>query len=92
MNSATLPPLPQAPLRPSLAELLERLGDIPPSRIWLHPPLGTATEKDLIEAVDRDGYLCELVDGVLVEKPMGWYESRAGHRPRRPTGSVRGSE
>ena len=25
---------------------------------------------------DRDGRLCELVDGVLVEKPVGQYESR----------------
>ncbi len=76
MNIATMPAPPLSALRPTLAELLERLGDVPPSRIWLQPPLGTATEQDLIEAVDRDGYLCELVDGVLVEKPVGFYESR----------------
>jgi Uma2 family endonuclease len=77
MNIATMPPLPPAAaLRPTLADLLTRLGDIAPSRVLLRPPPGTATEIDLIAAVDHDGYLCELVDGVLVEKPVGYYESR----------------
>jgi len=60
----------------TVAELLERLKDIPPSRILLNPRPGTATEQDIIEAVDGRRFMCELVDGVLVEKPMSFYESR----------------
>ena len=61
---------------PSLADLLEQLGGISPSRIRVRPPLGTATEQDVIEIHDRENRLFELVDGVLVEKAMGSYESR----------------
>ena len=39
-------------------------------------PPGTATEKDVIEAEARENRLCELVDGTLVEKAMGFEESR----------------
>jgi Uma2 family endonuclease len=60
----------------TVADLLKRLGDIPPSRVRLVPTPGTATEKDVIEADDRHDRLCELVDGVLVEKVMGYEESR----------------
>ena len=62
----------------TVAELLKRLGDIPPSRIRLQPPPGTATEKDVIAAEAKTGRLCELVDGVLVEKAMGYYEDLLG--------------
>src|ERR1043166_1107295 len=60
----------------TVADLIEDLEGIPPSRILLHPTPGTATEKDVIEAEARTNRLCELWDGVLVEKPMGFYESR----------------
>lgn len=60
----------------NLAELLARLGDIPPERIRFNPPPGTATVDDVLEIEAREGLLCELVDGVLVEKPMGFTESR----------------
>jgi len=60
----------------TLAELIERLGFIPPERIRLFPPPGTATETDVIARPDGVKRLCELVDGVLVEKAMGYYESR----------------
>lgn len=60
----------------TLADLVDRLGDVPLDRIRLHPPPGTATEDDLVAHVDGDDKrLCELVDGVLVDKPVGWYES-----------------
>ena len=67
----------QAPPAPeNLAELLERLGDVPPLRIRTQPPLGTATERDVLAARDGEGKrLCELVDGVLVEKTVGAEES-----------------
>jgi Uma2 family endonuclease len=60
----------------TLADLLKRLGDIPPERVRMQPPPGLATEQDLLEAESRTNRLCELVDRVLVEKPMGYYASR----------------
>ena len=60
----------------TVADLLVHLDDIPATRIRLDPPPGTATEDDLLRLHDRENRLCELVDGVLVEKPMGFYESR----------------
>ena len=60
----------------SLAELVERLGDIPLNRIRLHPAPGTATEDDVITALEAPRKrICELIDGVLVEKAMGYRES-----------------
>jgi Uma2 family endonuclease len=59
----------------SLADLQEHLGGIPAERIRLFPPPGYAIEEDVLQAAQREGRLCELEDGVLVEKPMGWYES-----------------
>jgi Uma2 family endonuclease len=60
----------------TLADLRRRLGGIPLERIWFHPAPGTATEKDVVEAEERQNRLCELVDGTLVEKAMGFEESR----------------
>lgn len=62
----------------SLADLQKRLGDIPLERIRLIPPPGCATEEDLLEIEAREDRLYELEDGILVEKPMGWYESLLG--------------
>jgi Uma2 family endonuclease len=59
----------------TLADLLEQLGDIPPSRVRLNPPPGTATEQDVLEAERRTGLAPELIDGVLVEKAAGYLES-----------------
>ena len=59
----------------TVADLLEHVGGVPSARVWVVPAPGTATEQDLLEAEARSGRICELVDGVLVEKPMGWYES-----------------
>jgi Uma2 family endonuclease len=54
---------------------LHALGDVPLNRIVMNPLPGTATEEDLLTFVERDKRLCELVDGTLVEKPVGLYES-----------------
>jgi Uma2 family endonuclease len=62
----------------TLAEMVERLGSIPLQRILLDPLPGTATEKDVLAKPRGNKRLCELVDGVLVEKPMGYFESRLG--------------
>jgi Uma2 family endonuclease len=59
----------------TLADLLEQLGGIAPARVRFRPPPGTATEKDVLEVEVHADRLCELVDGVLVEKAMGWRES-----------------
>ncbi len=61
---------------PTIADLLDSLGGIPARRVLLDPVPGTATERDLVERHDRDGRLYELVDGTLVEKTMGFDESR----------------
>jgi Uma2 family endonuclease len=74
MSLATLAPPPFV----TMADLLESLGNIPPERIRMQPPPGTATEDDVIAIHAREKRLCELVDGVLVEKPMGYEESRLG--------------
>ncbi|MEO8498599.1 MAG: Uma2 family endonuclease, partial [Planctomycetota bacterium] len=65
----------QLPVHWNIADLQAHLGDIPAERIRLFPPPGYATEADVLEIEDREDRLCELEDGVLVEKPMGWYES-----------------
>ena len=59
----------------TLADLLQRLGGVSPERVRFDPRPGTATEEDVLKLVERDGLLCELIDGVLVEKPMGFRES-----------------
>lgn len=56
-------------------DLVERFGPVPLSRIRLHPPPGTATEGDVVAIHDHENRLCELVDGVLLEKTVGTYES-----------------
>lgn len=63
------------PVRLTVADLIERLGDIPAHRIWLNPAPGKAREKDVLAAHARENRLCELVDGVLVEKAMGYREA-----------------
>ena len=61
----------------TVADLLRRLGNVPAHRVRLHPAPGAATEKDLIRHNESKlkTAICELVDGCLVEKPMGWEEA-----------------
>lgn len=58
----------------TLDDHLKLLGDIPAQRVHIDPPPGTATTDDWLAAVGR-GSVCELVDGTLVDKTMGIYES-----------------
>ncbi|MGC8639640.1 MAG: Uma2 family endonuclease [Isosphaeraceae bacterium] len=59
----------------TLQDVVDRLGGISLSRILARPAPGTATEADLLAVNARKLHLCELVDGVLVEKAMGLRES-----------------
>ncbi len=57
------------------ADMLAHLGGIPPERVRMYPPPGMATEQDVLQSKSRFNRICELIDGVLVEKTMGYYES-----------------
>jgi Uma2 family endonuclease len=59
----------------TLADVLQQLGGISPKRVRFRPAPGTATEDDVIKIHDRERRLFELIDGVLVEKVMGYWES-----------------
>jgi Uma2 family endonuclease len=59
----------------TIADLLDRLGDIPAERVMRSPRPGTAKERDLLRYLDRENRICELIDGTLVEKPTGQAES-----------------
>ena len=59
----------------TLADLLEHLGSISPQRIRLRPAPGTATERHVLAIERREDRLYELMEGVLVEKIMGYEES-----------------
>ena len=77
MSPATIAS-PSAPARPYIrrtaADLLHELGNIPPHRVRMDPPPGTATEADAVRATNTERP-CELIDGTLVEKAMGVPES-----------------
>ena len=62
----------------TFADVQERLGNVPQSRIRLVPHPGTATVQDLLDDSITGGRLCELVDGILVEKTMGFREGGLG--------------
>ena len=59
----------------SLGDFIRELGGIRLSRILAKPATGTATEADVLDARRRYNRIYELVDGVLVEKVMGYGES-----------------
>ena len=60
---------------PTLADLLQKLGGISPDRVMAQPAPGTATVADVERVHSRERRLCELVDGTLVEKPVGFREA-----------------
>ncbi len=79
MSVSTSPP--ELSSEMSFADMWERLGQVPLERIRMFPAPGTATVEDVERLCDREPKrLCELVDGVLVEKPMGHVESRLAFR------------
>jgi len=70
------PCLPSLPGVLSVADLQGHLGGIPLDRIRIIPPLGTATVEDAVQSESGGRMVCELIDGVLVEKAAGFLESR----------------
>ncbi len=60
----------------TLARLARRFGSIPIDRIRLNPKPGFARKEDVLAIHDCENRLCELYDGVLVEKTVGYHESR----------------
>jgi Uma2 family endonuclease len=86
----------------SLADLLKQLGNVNPRRIPANPPPGTATVEDVLRFLEAPNKrLYELVDGVLVEKVMGFLESSLAcdlikllgyHLDQHPTGFLAGSD
>lgn len=59
----------------TLADLIDRLGGVPLDRVRFQPHPGTATIQDVIDVDQQEDKLCELVEGVLLEKAMGAIES-----------------
>jgi Uma2 family endonuclease len=59
----------------TLADLLKHFGGVSPERIRLRPSPGSATERHVIAIQRREDRLYELMEGVLVEKVMGYEES-----------------
>lgn len=59
----------------NVAELVAHVGGVTGARIRLKPAPGTATDQDLLDICEHEGPLCELLDGILVEKAVGGFES-----------------
>ena len=75
MQTSTIPNSPSnAALPLTIADALTDLGGISAERLRLSPSYGLATEKEFAD-VHAQGVMCELVDGLLVEKVMGFKES-----------------
>ena len=82
-SASTTPPATPTPATPSVGvarfanarEWLDALGDVPLERILFDPPPGMATEADVVRLDDQHKRLCELIDGTLVEKTVGYIES-----------------
>src|SRR5262249_38646913 len=64
-----------APAIITLSDLVDRLGGIPLNRMRFRPYPGTATVQDVIEMERQEGKLFELVEGVLLEKAVGFIQS-----------------
>ena len=72
MSRAAMPN--HAALPQTFADHLQVLGGITADRVHTCPEPGTASLDDWLKAREK-GFVCELVDGALVDKAMGFYES-----------------
>ena len=68
MTTAALPQT--ADHEPTVADLAARFGSLPARRIRTDVSPGFATEDDVERLRREEGVLCELIDGVLVEKAV----------------------
>ena len=58
-----------------MARAWVQAGRVPLDRIFVDPLPGTATTADAVGSKQKLGIACELVNGILVAKAMGHYES-----------------
>ena len=56
----------------------DALGRVPLERIVFDPLPGTATVEDVVRLDDHEDRLCELIEGTLVRKAVGFIESQIG--------------
>ncbi len=70
-----MPALKTKQKRLNLRDLAEKFGPMPLERIRFQPLPGTARPKDVLEIHLHEDRLYELVDGVLVEKTVGFREA-----------------
>ncbi len=76
MSTATEPqPLRTTSRFQNFAEVMEAVGNVPGYRLRVSPAAGLATEDDLLAIHAKEGKICELIDGILVEKDMASFES-----------------
>ena len=59
----------------TVADLHRKFGPIPFERIRQDPPPGRGTVEDVDRLNNHEDRLYELVDGILVEKTVGFEES-----------------
>src|SRR4051812_21412828 len=64
-----------SPRRGNFAEVWLHVGQVSLERILSEPTPGLATPNDAIDSRKKIGINCELVNGTLVAKTMGFYES-----------------
>lgn len=64
----------------TFGDVMDGVTGIPLRRIRLHPSPGTATEQDLLRIREQEKVICELIDGVLVEKRVAYIESVIAYR------------
>ncbi|QDU20228.1 Uma2 family endonuclease [Urbifossiella limnaea] len=64
----------------SFADILARVGHVPPERILPHPEPGTATPEDAFDPKIVGDRGVEVVGGVLVEKTLGVYDEYIASR------------
>jgi Uma2 family endonuclease len=62
----------------TVLDLYRKFGPIASERIRQDPPPGCGTVEDVIRLKDHEDRLYELVDGILVEKAVGFEESYVG--------------
>lgn len=74
-TTITTPRTTRLPTHWSLADIQNHVGGVPINRIRSFPPPGLATVEDVELLTSRKEAICELIDGILVEKAMGYFES-----------------